>query len=85
VVTVCLVHSLAVSLIAGRCTAARCTATSRARDRPPWLRFQADTLFDRLTEVAVVIGAAPRRSSRLRLLFVPISLEQFMRMETYFP
>jgi len=87
VLTICLVHSLAVSLL--RWALHKRSLRSyldRARLEPPWLKLQLDTLLDRLTEVALVLGAITAGSlTPFVLMFVPISLEQFMKMETYFP
>jgi len=83
----CLVHSLALALLrwALHKRLLRGYLTQRGLN-PPWMQLQADTLVDRLTEVALVLGAVTAAALiPFVFLFVPISLEQFLQMETYFP
>ncbi len=87
VLTICLVHSLAVALIrwAVQMRAVRAYLT-RKNLTPPWVELQADTLFDRLIELSYVLGVATAAFlATFIFLFIPISLEQFLRMETFFP
>jgi signal transduction histidine kinase len=87
VLTICLVHSLAAALIrwAVQMRAIRAYLT-RKNLTPPWVELQADTLFDRLIELSYVLGVATAAFlATFIFLFVPISLEQFLRMETFFP
>jgi len=87
VLAICLVHSLALSLMRWALHKRLLrTYLGRRHLNPPMLQLMTDTLLDRLTEVALVLGAVTAGSlSPFVMLFVPISLEQFMLMETYFP
>jgi signal transduction histidine kinase len=61
-------------------------ALEAMRLEPSWLELQADSLFDRLVEVSLVVGAATVAFLALFIgLFVPVSLAQYALLETYFP
>ncbi|MCA9665543.1 MAG: HAMP domain-containing protein [Myxococcales bacterium] len=87
VLAVCVAHSFAVALLrlAAFMRVFR-RALREAQLRTSWLAEQAETLFDRVTEVALVIGAASTACTALFVyLFVPMTQEQYLQMETYFP
>ena len=85
--TICLVHALVVGLIRwvlqGRVLR---LVMNRATLLPPWRQLQLDTLRVRLVEVAVLLAVAGGLFIAVfTLLFVPLSLEQYLLVETYFP
>jgi signal transduction histidine kinase len=87
VITICLVHSLGGSLLRWALHKWMMrTTVAQMKIEPSWLETQAATLFDRLIEVALVLGAVTVSFLAVfTYLFVPASLEQYMLLETYFP
>jgi signal transduction histidine kinase len=87
VITICLVHSLGGSLLRWALHKRMMrTTVAQMKIEPSWLETQAETLFDRLIEVALVLGAVTVAFLAVfAYLFVPASLEQYMLLETYFP
>ena len=87
VLAVSTVHSFGVTLLRHSLhkRLLRRTITS-LRLAPSWAQLQADTLFDRLVEVALALGAITCGVLALFVVFfLPISLEQFRLLETTFP
>jgi signal transduction histidine kinase len=86
-VSVCVAHSFAVSLVRWSLHKRILDwALARMKLERPWLETQAAGLFHRLIEVALVLGAATAAFLALFVaLFVPITSEQFELLEAYFP
>ena len=86
-VSVCLIHSLVVGLarwvLHGRLLR---MVMNRANLLPPWRQMQMDSLRQRLVEIAVVLAVAGGLFVCIfTLAFVPLSVEQYVLVETYFP
>ena len=87
VVTICLVHSLVVGLARWALHHRMLRAVMQGDNLlPPWLELQVDTLRGRLAEIAVLVAVVGGAFLCLfTLLFVPLSVEQYRLVETYFP
>ena len=86
-ISICLIHSFVVGLVRwvlhGRLLR---LVLGRANLLPPWREMQMDSLRGRLVEIAVLLAVAGGLFLCLfTLLFVPLSLEQYVLVETYFP
>ncbi len=85
--TICVMHALVVGLIRwvlhGRLLR---LVMNRANLLPPWRELQLDSLRGRLVEIAVLLAVAGGLFIAVFiLLFVPLSVEQYLLVETYFP
>jgi signal transduction histidine kinase len=85
--SICVGHSFAVVLLRWAVQERLFrSALSEMGIEPSWLQVQADTLRDRLSEISFVMGAITAAFLvPFVLLFVPISVDQFLRLEITFP